>query len=386
MELVEPQVDNIASATGPDNLEKRDIIQVPLIHDALTFDKRQAMRMKDMEKRISDETKRKKREWERNVERMREEFLDLYPCDRRWASDEALHDLLVSKRRGSADVLDIKKMKTLFMEYPDSGRRCKMRFNVSGFEPENITVTTDGDRIIVRGVRHEEDKQGIGHDREYERKIEKPKEVDHTKLKSYLTTDNILIIEAPLPPKTLNLQKLTHSSPSRSIHGSSASIKTVSPTVAKSPSIASVKDKVGVPTFSDDNGRRKMSLTVDIGTGFNSKEITAMIIKDNRLQVKAKHEEKSAEKLCKNKYMKEFELPEKIETYSLRGGLTSEGKLYIGALGKGHATGLTKITAGEVIVEDINNLVENQPCNVLDLSSFPPTTPQIIASSYNYSN
>jgi hypothetical protein len=61
-------------------------------------------------------------------------------------------------------------------------------------------------------------------EREYERKIEKPKEVDAAKLKSYLTTDGILIVEAPVPPKSLNLRKTNHSggSPQRSTSGTSA--------------------------------------------------------------------------------------------------------------------------------------------------------------------
>jgi len=41
----------------------------------------------------------------------------------------------------------------------------------------------------------------------YPCKIEKPKEVDHTKLKSTLTTDGVLVVEASMPPATLNLRK-----------------------------------------------------------------------------------------------------------------------------------------------------------------------------------
>ena len=47
---------------------------------------------------------------------------------------------------------------------------------------------------------------------EFVRKVEKPKEVDHTKLKSTLTTDGILVVEAPLPPATLNLRKASPAS------------------------------------------------------------------------------------------------------------------------------------------------------------------------------
>ena len=284
-----------------------------------------------------------------------------------------------------------------------TGRRYKLRFNVFGFDPERLRVVTDGERIIVRGTKLEESHHGVTTEREYEKKIEKPKEVDHTRLKSFLTTDGILIIEAPLPPKSLNLRKANHanSSPQRSSHGGSstslrsaspASVAVVAPTgsavVASTsngaPSAPSpTRERYCVPVFFDDNGRRKMSLSVDIGLAFAAKEITVMIIKENRIQIKGRHEERTAEKLCKRKYTKEFELPERIETYSLRGGLTVDGKLIVSALGKGHAVSLNKVTAGELIEDDINARAENHSCNVLDLSTFPPTTPQLIASSYN---
>jgi len=60
------------------------------------------------------------------------------------------------------------------------------------------------------------------------------------------------------------------------------------------------------------------------------------VIKDNRIQVRAKHEEKTSERLCKSKYSREYELGEKIETLSLTGGLSTDGRLYVGAYAKGH--------------------------------------------------
>jgi len=55
------------------------------------------------------------------------------------------------------------------------------------------------------------------------------------------------------------------------------------------------------------------------------------VIKENKIQVYAKREEKTTERLSKSKFNKEYELSEKIDTYSLTGGLTGEGRLIIGA-------------------------------------------------------
>lgn len=47
------------------------VIQVPLVRDTMTFDGRQASRLRDMERRAETEIKRKKRELEREIEKMR---------------------------------------------------------------------------------------------------------------------------------------------------------------------------------------------------------------------------------------------------------------------------------------------------------------------------
>ena len=132
--------------------------------------------------------------------------------------------------------------------------------------------------------------------------------------------------------------------------------------------------KYGVPTFSGKDGETVLSLTVDIGHAFKPKDITVQVIKDNRIQVKAKNELRTSDRFAKNKYFKEWELPEKIETLSLRGGLSEDGKLIVGALCKGHPL-FNKKDSGETtenVEKHINDKNKTIPCNVLDLASFPP--------------
>lgn len=49
----------------------KSLTSVPLVKDTMTFEGRQATRLRDMERRIESEMRRKKRDWEREVERMR---------------------------------------------------------------------------------------------------------------------------------------------------------------------------------------------------------------------------------------------------------------------------------------------------------------------------
>ena len=116
------------------------------------------------------------------------------------------------------------------------------------------------------------------------------------------------------------------------------------------------------------------------------------VIKDNKIQVRAKHEEKTMERLCKSKFSKEYELSEKIETLTLSGGLSADGRLYVGAFAKGHTEGMTKTSSSTTTAVDgtqnasvpVTNDDENnhtsgsstslKPCQVLAASSGSMTT------------
>ncbi|KAK2176487.1 hypothetical protein NP493_659g00017 [Ridgeia piscesae] len=350
-------------ASSVDGEKAGEGLPIPVARDNVTFAELQNQQLKELEKRLADELKKKRHEWEKQVERMREEFLHLYPSNKEWGSDELINDPLVLKRRGSTDVLDSKKMRTLLLEYPDGGRRYKIPFDVSSFDARSVRVASDGDRIIVRAAKKEE-----GTTREYNRKVELPKEVDATKLKCFLTSDGVLVAEASLPPQTLNLTRKLSRSPSRS-----SSHHSIAPSTQGSVSPATSLpggQKLGLPQFHGEEGERFLSLFIDIGLAFKPKEVTVQILKDNVIQVKAKHEERTSERLCKHKFCREYELTERIETYSLRAGLTEEGRLIVGALGKGHI-GFSKKTGGDHVA---NGIAEGADlCNVLDLATFPPS-------------
>ena len=296
-------------------------VQVPMVFDTMTFEGRQAVGLRDMEKRIEADVKRKRRSWEKEVERMRQEFLHLYPTDRVWGSEELLNDPMVAKRRGSTDILDPKKMKTLFLDYPDVGRKFRIRFDVSGFDSSSIHVTSEGDRIVVRATKTEpatnvaQLKQGQQNSNEgassttsqqsevdgmpasstgystlseptgtvvrtYERKIQKPKEVDPSKFKSYLTSDHVLIVEAPLRGRS-SYHDLRRASPASSIHHSAIGLSS-SPAGSRSPSNSpqdtpSKDNKLGVPTFREEAGQRRLVLVVDMGGIFKPQDITVQV-------------------------------------------------------------------------------------------------------------
>jgi len=58
--------EDVAAAT-----EKLNETSIPMAKDTMSFDSRQAARLRDIERRAETEIKRKKRNWERKVETMR---------------------------------------------------------------------------------------------------------------------------------------------------------------------------------------------------------------------------------------------------------------------------------------------------------------------------
>ena len=101
------------------------------------------------------EKKRKQREWERELQRMRDEFLHLHPTDRLWGSDELIDDPLVARRRGSTDILDARRMKTMYTMSHDSPghRRYRLRFDLAGFDVDSVRVSVSSERIVVRATQ-----------------------------------------------------------------------------------------------------------------------------------------------------------------------------------------------------------------------------------------
>ena len=80
-------------------------------------------------------------------------------------------------------------------------------------------------------------------------------------------------------------------------------------------------------------------------------------------------------------------MPDKIETLSLRGGLTDDGKLMVAAMQKGHPL-FNKRDASETttnVDKHINNSLNTVPINVLDLASFPPVQTALAGSFENNS-
>nr|UNE55969.1 heat shock protein beta 1 [Paroster macrosturtensis] len=81
----------------------------------------------------------------------------------------------------------------------DGQSKClKLRFDVSQYSPEEIVVKTVDNKLLVH-AKHEEKTESKSVYREYNREFLLPKGTNPESIKSSLSKDGVLTVEAPLP-------------------------------------------------------------------------------------------------------------------------------------------------------------------------------------------
>lgn len=81
------------------------------------------------------------------------------------------------------------------------GKMLKLRFDVSQYSPEEIVVKTVDQKLLVH-AKHEEKSDTKSVYREYNREFLLPKGVNPESIRSSLSKDGVLTVEAPLPALT----------------------------------------------------------------------------------------------------------------------------------------------------------------------------------------
>lgn len=82
----------------------------------------------------------------------------------------------------------------------DNGKVLKLKFDVTDYEPEEIVVKTVGNKLLV-SAKHEEKTDSRSVFREYNREFLLPEGTNPDCIKSSLSRDGVLTVEAPLPKR-----------------------------------------------------------------------------------------------------------------------------------------------------------------------------------------
>merc|ERR1719187_667594 len=86
----------------------------------------------------------------------------------------------------------------LIAEEEGAVKELKLRFDVSQYTPEEIMVKTVDNKLLVH-AKHEESAGGKSVYREYNREFLLPQGTNPELIKSSLSKDGVLTVEAPLP-------------------------------------------------------------------------------------------------------------------------------------------------------------------------------------------
>ena len=323
-------------------------------------------------------------EWERETNALKTEFFNMKP-------GEKLLDVNgKNDRLGSVDInglLGVTDLNDVSMETDEVSKEFKVRLSVYGFSADEIKICTNDTKLTI-SAKHDEVNKGKNISREFSRQIDIPSYVDPNTLKSVLGKDGILVIEALVcPPSNGEGQSEGHLSRSQengdftlpssgedqwsrsqdnglTLNKSDLNPKNIfimKSTIPKSEfdtdigisepgSQFTLKNPIFKESISDCNANGSSPITegkcriiqiehddvqrvkwiVDLGSGFDPKDITVKSVKD-KLQISAKHDEGVKYKRCKKEHSKEFEIPDNVDQSTLRATVSSNGKVIIRA-------------------------------------------------------
>ncbi|KAK3103126.1 hypothetical protein FSP39_016686 [Pinctada imbricata] len=284
----------------------RSELHVPVKRDEMTFQDRQEKSWGDMEMKME----KRRKEWDDEFEKIRNEFFTLKPSE---------------KLGGTVDKVD--NLSTVY-ETEASGRRFKVRFDVSEFRPEEIQVKVQDNKLSV-AARHEEKNNKSSVSREYCRQVDIPDDVDQERLQCVLSKDGILTVDGPVKG-TLIIKRETmlpiQHGPLSPQPTSFNQVAMISPTPARPLEVAT---PVKNPIITEPDGTRKLRLSVDVGE-FKPDEIVVKTA-ERKLIVHAEHEEKLSGRTMHKEFNKEYELPESVDQSAITAYIGEEGKLFVEA-------------------------------------------------------
>uniref|UniRef100_A0A0B7ASS1 SHSP domain-containing protein n=1 Tax=Arion vulgaris TaxID=1028688 RepID=A0A0B7ASS1_9EUPU len=268
-------------------------IHVPIQKDNMGFQERQIKQWGDMENRMQERRKL----WEDEFDRMRQDFFTLKPTGK---SPQGLTSLNLDT-----------SMRSMYETDADGVQRFKVRFDVSEFQPEEIQVKVQENKLIVN-ARHEEKSVQTSISREYSRQVDIPSNVNQEKMQCVLSKDGILSVDSPLTQSA--------------IIGGNAFFALKSPPVMTLDRTTQVKN----PIITEADGSRKLRLQVDIGE-FRPEDVVVVKTMDRKLIVHAEHEEKTSGRTLHKEFNKEYDLPESVDPTTIQAYITEDNKLTIEA-------------------------------------------------------
>lgn len=140
------------------------------------------------------------KEFDRELERMKREMFTLQPMDMGMGMDFDDFGSMGTKSSGlGSSSSSLLKVDRPIVQDREGNKRLALRFDCKEFKPEEISVKTVDNRLMIQ-AKHTEESPGRKVYREFSRQYVLPEKIDPVTLNSMLTADGVLSVEGPAPP------------------------------------------------------------------------------------------------------------------------------------------------------------------------------------------
>ncbi|CAF3402849.1 unnamed protein product [Rotaria sp. Silwood1] len=200
----------------------------------------------------------------------------------------------------------------------------RVQLNVAGFNPESVKTKVEGRKVIVEAKQEDRQPDGDFNVRELRKSYELPEHADATRLASYVTPNNMLVVEVPIknPEAERRLEQARNDNRSLAQFGE-----------YRDP----LFDYAGFLGGSDfepkivDKGNNQKQLEMTVGMkNFKPQEIKVSV-KNNELIVQGEHRHKDANRSERSFFFKSTTLPPGTQVDHMQSQLTDDGQLKIEA-------------------------------------------------------
>jgi len=154
--------------------------------------------------------------------------------------------------------------------------------------------------------------------REFSRQVDIPPNIDPKSLRSTLSKDGILQVEAPV------------SAPAYERIREASAGGGISPRLFSASPAPAALTSAGSGTVSDRDGTQIFRIAVDVGAEFDPADLTVKTV-DKKLVVHARHEEKAPGRTSCREFNREFDLPDAVDPQAVTASMAPDGRLIIEA-------------------------------------------------------
>jgi len=200
----------------------------------------------------------------------------------------------------------------------------RVQLNVAGFNPETIKTKVEGRKVIVEAKQEDRQPDGDYHIRELRKTYELPEHANANHLASYVTPNNMLVVEVPIenPETERRLQQAKNDDRSLAQFGQ-----------YRDP----LFDYAGFLGGSDfqprvvDKGNNQKRLEMTVGMKNYRPQEIKVSVKNNELIVQGEHQHKDKNRSERSFFFKSAKLPPGTQVDHLQSHLTDDGQLKIEA-------------------------------------------------------